>query len=130
MKAAGYKYSWCHTKGKIGGARPANPSLGMTMTSTRSLKTLFCSTFLNTCQRRANPNPDLDLNRDLASFPNSVDLDLKIFDLVNLDLDLDLTFSKVVDLDLDLNIAGFGFEDFKSTNPLYIYIKVNKLTKK
>ena len=71
-------------------------------------------------QRRANSNPDLDLNPDLASFPNPVDLDLKIFGGV----DLDLSFSKVVDL--DLNIAGFGFEDFKSTNPLYIYIEVNK----
>ncbi len=32
----------------------------------------------NYVQRRANPNPDLDLNPDLASFPNPVDLDLKI----------------------------------------------------
>ena len=61
----------------------------------------------------ANPNPDLDLNPDLLTFVKSggFGLDLNFFDKG----DLDLSFFKVVDL--DLNIAGFGFEDFKSTNP-------------
>ena len=34
-------------------------------------------------QRWANPNPDLDLNPDLAIFPNPVDLDLKILGRVD-----------------------------------------------
>ncbi len=72
-------------------------------------------------QRRANPNPDLDLNPDLTTFPNPAGFgfgfDFKIFKSVDLDLDLDLSFFKVLDLDLDLKIAGFGFEFFKSTNP-------------
>ncbi len=49
-------------------------------------------------QRRANPNPDLDLNPDLATFPNPVDLDLKIFGGV----DLDLSFER-------FGKSGFGF---------------------
>ena len=52
-------------------------------------------------QRRANPNPDLDLNPDLATFPNPVDLDLKIFGGVDLDL---IIFKRVG--------FGFGFECF------------------
>ena len=60
------------------------------------------------------PNPDLDLNPDLATFPKSGEfrfrLDLNIFNTSDLDLgcfkrvDLDLK----IGLDLDLNIAGFA----------------------
>ena len=39
-------------------------------------------------QRRANSNPDLELNEDLASFPNPVDLDLNLKIGLNLDLNL------------------------------------------
>ena len=51
----------------------------------------------------ANPNPDLDLNPDLATFDKSggFGLDLNIFNTSGLDLagHLDLTIFKKVDLD-------------------------------
>ena len=46
-----------------------------------------------------------------------LDLDLFFFLRVDLYLDLDLHFLKVLDLYLDLKIGGFGFENYKSTNP-------------
>ncbi len=55
------------------------------------------------CQWRANPNPNLDLNPDLATFAKSGGFGL------------DLNFFGAVDLDLDLSFfrrAGFGFELF------------------
>ncbi len=74
-------------------------------------------------QWRANPNPDLDLNPDLGTFPKSSgfgfgldlyifnELDLSFFKRVDLDLDLDLK----IGLDLDLNIAGFAHHWLWST---------------
>ncbi len=50
----------------------------------------------------ANPNPDLDLNLDLATFVKSggFGLDLNCLDIV--DLNLDLRFLRMVDLDLNI----------------------------
>ncbi len=55
-------------------------------------------------QWRANPNPDLDLNPDLATFPKSSGFGLDLYKGADLDLDLKVG----LDLDLDLNIAGFA----------------------
>ncbi len=70
---------------------------------------------LRVIQWWANPNPDLDLNPDLATFDKSggFGLDLVFFNpnpvhncmrVKRADLDLDLK----IGLDLDLHIAGFA----------------------
>ena len=40
----------------------------------------------------ANSTPDVDLNPDLASFPNPIDLDLDLKKIKGVDLNLDLSF--------------------------------------
>ncbi len=57
----------------------------------------------------ANPNPDLDLNPDLTTFPNPAGFgfDLKIFKSV--DLDLDLSFFESGGFGVE-GFTGFGFE--------------------